>query len=267
MKEAKRGILVTSFGTTYADTRATAIETCENTIASAFPDFTVRRSFTSYMIIKRLRLRDGIEIPTPEEALKSMLGEGFTEVVVQPLHIIPGEEFHEKIVKKAIPYKSRFNTLRIGRPLLFYERDYQEVAAGIKAQLPGLNPGEGVVFVGHGTSHPANACYSCLQSFLQDEDLPVFIGNVEGYPEIDRVIKRLKKADIKEVTLMPFMLVAGDHARKDMAGEDESSWKSILEREGFKVEVYLHGLGENEAFRLMYVDRVKDALNEEASCI
>lgn len=267
MTTMKKAILVTSFGTSYADTRALTIEACENDIARTFPDYEIRRSFTSHMIIRRLKERDGMTVPTPEEALAALTEEGVKEVIVQPLHIIPGEEFHEKIVKKIIPFTKLFDRLLLGRPLLYFEKDYLRTVEGIKGQLPVLKDGEAVVLMGHGTGHPANACYSCLQSFLDDAELPVFLANVEGYPELDVVIPRLQKRNIRKITLMPFMLVAGDHARNDMAGDADDSWISVLRDKGFEVHVYMHGLGENPRFREMYTQRVGEAINGVHSCL
>lgn len=182
MTTTEKAILVASFGTSYAETRTLTIEACENDIARAFPDYEIRRSFTSLMIIRRLKERDGIAVPTPEEALAELAEDGMKEVILQPLHIIPGEEFHEKIVKKKISFTKRFDRLLLGRPLLYFEKDYLQTVEGINGQLPLLDDGEAVVLMGHGTSDPVNTCYSCLQSFLNDAELPVFLANVEGYP-------------------------------------------------------------------------------------
>jgi sirohydrochlorin cobaltochelatase len=254
-------IIVASFGTSYAETRAKTIEACEHRLSAAFPAYRIQRAFTSYGVIKKLRARDGLAIPTPQEAAESLAREGYTQLYVQPLHIIPGEEFHEKILAKLLPLRNRFETLAIGRPILFLESDYTLAVEAIKQQMPLCGRGEALLLMGHGSKHPANACYSCLQSFINDEKLPVYIGNVEGYPELDIILTRVREADIHRVHLMPFMLVAGDHARNDMAGAGEDSWKSVLEREGFSVTVHLEGLGENEIIQQMYVDHLRDAVD------
>jgi len=256
----KKGILVISFGTSYADTRKVTIEACEEKIAASFPDYEVRRAFTSSIIIKKLKERDNIQIDTPEEALNKMKDEGFTKVIVQPLHIIPGLEY-EEVLAVVNNFRGSFKELTVGRPVLYGIEDYKQAVEALKQQLPALDKDHAVVLMGHGTTHPANACYSCLQSVLNDEESNVLVGVVEGYPGIDNVIAKLKRNNIKEVTLMPYMLVAGDHAINDMAGDEEDSWKSILEREGFKVNIYLHGLGENNSYQEIYVQRVQDCID------
>lgn len=257
----KKGILVVSFGTSYADTRKVTIEACENKIAENFPDYEVRRAFTSNIIIKVLKDRDKITVNTPKEALTKMQEEGFSEVVVQPLHIIPGEEYNEKILKTVDEFKDSFKSLSVGRPILYGIEDYKDAVEALKVQLPELKANQAVVLMGHGTEHPANASYACLQSVIEDEGLNVIVGTVEGYPALSDVIKKLKARDIKEVTLMPYMVVAGDHASNDMAGDEEDSWKSILKKEGFVVNTYLHGLGENPEYQKLYVERVQNAID------
>jgi len=258
--EGKKGILVISFGTSYPETRKVTIDACEEKIAESFPDYEVRRAFTSSIIIKKLKERDNIIIDTPEEALSKMKDEGFTKVIVQPLHIIPGYEY-EEVLAVVNNFKDFFEELTVGRPVLYGIEDYKQAVEALKQQLPALGKDHAVVLMGHGSNHPANACYSCLQSVLNDEELNVFVGVVEGYPGIDNVIAKLKRNNIKEVTLMPYMLVAGDHAINDMAGDEEDSWKSILEREGFVVNIYLHGLGENIGYQEIYVQRVQDCID------
>ncbi len=256
----KKGILVVSFGTSYADTRKVTIEACENKIAASFQDYEVRRAFTSNIIRKKLQERDNIQIDSFEEALTKMKEDGFTEVVVQPLHIIPGEEYSEKIIEPAAQFQDSFKKLVIGRPILTNIEDYKIAAEALKVQMPELKKDQAVVFMGHGTHHPANACYSCLQLVLNDTYDNVFVGTVEGYPTLDNIIPQLKEAGVKEVTLMPYMLVAGDHANNDMAGDEEDSWKTILKKEGFTVKTYIHGLGENPEYQNIYVQHVQDCI-------
>ena len=185
-------------------------------------------------------------------------------MIVQPLHVIPGAEFHDivTIVKK---YESAFDTIRLGAPLLATTHDYMAVADAINGQLPDLGEHDAVAFMGHGTHHPANAAYAALERVFEDKGMKrAFVGTVEGYPEFEHVLKRLQDNKIEKVTLMPFMLVAGDHAQNDMAGDEEDSWKTMLKKEGVVVEAYLHGLGENPAIQDIYVQHVKDAIKGEA---
>lgn len=256
----KKAILVVSFGTSYAKTRKVTIEACENAIKTAFPGYEIQRAFTSKRIINILKDRDNILIDTPQEALQKLRDEGFSDIIVQSLHIIPGSEFHD-LVFTVKEFQTAFESLRIGMPLLASPDDYVAVADALARQFPNLAEDEAVALMGHGSSHPANAAYPALECVLADCEHPrIFIGTVEGYPELDHVIARLHKHHIRKVTLMPLMLVAGDHAQNDMAGDDDDSWKMVLEKEGFQVNIYLHGLGENTAIQQMFVQHVKDVI-------
>jgi len=256
----KKGILVTCFGTSYTDTREVCIESVVKDIDKAFPDYEVRLAFTAQFIIDKVAKRDNIKFDNPEEALTKMKEEGFTEVIVQPLHIIPGAEYSDlKDVVEEFNDGS-FKKLALGEPVLAGIEDYRIAVDALKTQLPETSEKETVVVMGHGTEHYANACYPCLQSVINDKGLNVIVGTVEGYPSLDDVIVKLKKQKIKEVTLMPFMVVAGDHAQNDMAGDEKDSWKSILKKEGFIVNTYMHGLGENQAFHEIYINHVQKAI-------
>ncbi len=257
----KKGILVVSFGTSILNTFETCIESTENRIKECFPEYEIRRAFTSYMIIKKLKEENRIFIDTVEEALEKMKADGFTEVYVQPLHIMPGDEY-DKIIRGVNKYINDFSKLVCGRPILYRENDYTIAVKALKSQLASMDKNNAVVLMGHGSTHPANSSYALLQFILNDEGLNnVYVGTVEGYPTLENIIPKIKEDNINEVTLMPFMLVAGDHAVNDMAGEEEDSWKNQLESEGFKVNVYLHGLGENKNFQDIYVQHIKDCIN------
>jgi sirohydrochlorin cobaltochelatase len=266
----KKAIVVVSFGTTYQDGLKLNIEKVENKIRATFPDYEVRRAFTSRMVIKRLAARDGIQIDTEIEALQRLESEGYNEVYIQPLHVVGGEEY-DKIKRIVVQYAHRkekaFDKIVIGRPLLYYTGqeeypdDYLAAIHALKTQLPKTASQEAVVFMGHGGVHPANTAYAALQMKMEETGLEnVFVYTVEGFPAIENVIAKLKKQDIKKVTLMPFMLVAGDHVNNDMAGDEEDSAKSLLLAAGLDVEIYLHGLGENPGIQELYVQHLKDAM-------
>lgn len=261
--DGKKAILVVSFGTSYAETRKKTIEACENKIKDTFKDFEVRRAFTSNMIRKILHERDGIYIDTVEEALTRLKNEAFNHVIIQPLHLLAGEEYHVKILTPALRFKDDFATLQIGDPVLAKIDDYDMAVDGILSELPKMSKKKAVLFMGHGTHHPSNASYSCLQLKVNEKADNIFIGTVEGYPMLDTIVPQLKKKRIKEVHLLPYMVVAGDHASNDMAGDEADSWKSILEKEGFKVTYELKGLGEYTSYQDLYVDHVKKALSAE----
>lgn len=268
----KKAILVVSFGTSYPEALENCIEAMENTIAESFKDYEVRRAFTSKIIVKKLAERDDLKIDNPEQALTKLKEEGFQEVIVQPLHIIPGLEYEGKIVAVVDKFKDEkaFKKIALGRPLLTSEKDpddYQIAVNALKGQLPELNEHQAVLLMGHGTEHQANVCYHKLQDKIKEMGLPVFIGTVEADPTLDDLIEILQTKNINSVVLMPYMLVAGDHAQNDLAGDDEDSWKSQLEKEGFEVEVYMHGLGENSHYRDIYVQHVKDAIARDRKSV
>lgn len=271
VETGKKAILVVSFGTTFPDTRKLTIESVENKIRAAFPEYEVRRAFTSRIIIKRLAERDGIQVDNEKQALDRLKAEGYTEVIVQPLHIEAGAEY-EKIrsVVESYAKNKSFNRISLGRPLLYYmgqedkTDDYVAAIKAVEMQLPKIGRRDAVVFMGHGGVHPSNAAYAALQMKLEDNGLKnVFVYTVEGYPSLEGVMEKLKINKIKKVTLMPFMLVAGDHANNDMAGDEEDSAKSRLIKAGFNVETYVHGLGENTAIQDIYVQHVKDAIEQK----
>lgn len=261
----KKAILVVSFGTSYLDTLEKTIEKAEKQIRDTFSEYDIYRAFTSHKIIKKLKEKYEIFIDTPEEMLEKLYESGYEEVIMQPLHMIPGEEFIY-INKIAEVFKEKFEVLKVGRPIFYYqgiEELPQDYSLFIEATKELYEENNAVVLMGHGTAHPANSVYGCLQAVFEDEGYEnVFVTTVEGYPNFENVISRVKRKNISEVTLAPLMVVAGDHARNDMASEDEESLKSMLETEGIKVNVYMKGLGENEKFNKLYINRIDDLIND-----
>lgn len=255
----KKAVLVVSFGTSYHETRAKTIDVVEDRIKNALKDYDFYRAFTSNMIIKKLKNRDGIEIENPVQALTRLSEEGYKEVVVQTLHIICGEEYN-KLKDQVKEFEPKFEKLTLGRPLLTTIEDYKDTVEAIKGDLPKLNNREAIVFMGHGTNHESHSAYPAIEYFMRDKDINAYVGTVEGYPEIQHVIKKIKDGNIEKVYLMPFMLVAGDHAINDMASDEEDSWKSILDSEGLKVEVILKGLGEYLGIQEKFMRHAEDCI-------
>ena len=265
--ENKDAILITSFGTTFKESREKTIEATVNAIQAAHPDTKVVLAFTSHIIIDRIKENEGIVFPTPEEALSQLKAEGYTRVAVTSLNIIPGMEYDYSAAVFNL-HKGEFKKLVCGLPLMYWmgqEDQRDDIAEFVKAfstQFPKIGKKDAILVMAHGTPHPANAYYSVVQNRLDAADLGnVYIYSVEGWPHLDTVIPQLKAKGIKHVILMPMMMVAGDHANNDMAGADADSHKSILEKEGFTVTTYIHGLGENEAVRQMFVERADEAWN------
>ena len=260
-KEAmKKGILLVAFGSTIPEAQV-SFENIDRSVKKRFPGVEVYWAFTSRIIIAKMA-KEGKNLSTPVEALARMMGEKFTHVAVQALHVIPGEEFHGLVqnVRRFEGMSKGIEQITVGYPLLATSDDLQRVAKAMLTIIPPeRKKKDAVVFMGHGTHHPADVYYAALNYHLQKLDSNIFVGTVEGWPRIDDLIENLKKGGVEKAYLMPLMSVAGDHARNDMAGPEASSWKSILEREGIICEPVLKGLAEYQEFVDIWLDHLKTA--------
>lgn len=259
-RPAKKGLLVVSFGTSVRETCQKTIDVIEADLAEAFPDCRLYRAWTSGIIIRKLKKRDGIQIDTVPEAMERMLKDGVTEVIVQPTHVINGIE-NDRMVEDVLAYRDRLSSVRFGAPLLTSEEDSEAVIRAVMAEFPELSGDEALVFMGHGTTHYANSIYAALDYRFKDMGFPnVFLGTVEAYPSMETLMKLVRAHKARRVTLAPFMVVAGDHARNDMSGEDEASWRNRFLSAGFQVECVLKGLGEYAGIRRIYTEHARNAL-------
>lgn len=260
-KPAKTGILLVAFGTSVPAAQA-AFDHIDQLVKKAVPDTPVRWAYTSAIIRTKLA-KEGKQLDSVATALAKMMDEGFTQVAIQSLHTIHGEEFHDLVVTAnafgRLP--EGFEAIAVGNPLLSSQKDIEAVAEALIANGPkARKPGEALVLMGHGTPHPSNSVYAALMYHLQRKDPLVFIGTVEGSPEIGDVVERLKAKKVKKAYLMPFMAVAGDHAINDMAGDEDDSWKSILAKEKIQTEAILKGTAEFDNIAAIWVDHLKEAL-------
>lgn len=256
---SKKALLVVSFGTSF-DEALPAIVNIEETCKKAFPEYDFFRAFTSGMIIRKLKKTRQQIIHSPEEIMEQLAGAGYEEVICQPTHIINGMEY-EKMMNMLAPYKAKIPLIRVGTPLLTEEEDYKKACEIVmkEIKLP-MAEDEAFVLMGHGTEHFANSAYCQFENMLRDLGYEnTYVGTVEGFPGLDYVIRRLKLRQIKKVYLMPLMIVAGDHARNDLAGAEEDSWDSILKAEGFETQIILKGLGEIDAIAEMFVEHLRQA--------
>ena len=263
----KDAMVVMSFGTTVKKTRERTITDTVEDIQKALPDVKVVVAYTSHIIIERIRAKEGLIIPTPEEALEQLKAEGYTRIALASLDIIPGMEYDYKcgIYRN---YRNQFKKMTMGLPLLFWQGqedqrdDVMETVEAFATQFPALADDEALLVMTHGTPHPSNAVYAVIQDRLNKLGKgKIHVYSVEGMPMLEHVIPVLKQECVKHVTLMPMMMVAGDHANNDMAGDDEDSHKTILEKEGFSVTPYIHGMGENTAVRKIFVERALESWN------
>ena len=277
-------LLVVSFGTSFNDSRTADIGGIEKALQTAYPDWSVRRAFTAQIIINHVQARDDEKIDNMDQALQRAVDNGVKNLVVQPTHLMHGAEYDE-LTEAVESYKDKFESVTIAEPLLgevgdsddAVNDDKKAVAEAITAEAvktAGYDSlevaeadGTAFVFMGHGTSHTAKISYSQMQSQMNDLGYDnVFIGTVEGKPEdtaCEAVIEKIKEAGYKKVVLRPLMVVAGDHANNDMAGDDEDSWKSQFEASGAfdKIDTQIAGLGEISAIQDLYVAHTKAAMD------
>lgn len=254
----KRAILAVSFGTSYRETREKTIGAIENALRGRFAGYEVRRAFTSRMIIKKLAERDHIAVDTVAEAMERLVREGFEEVIVQPTHVMNGYE-NEDMLAQLERYRGCFRCFAVGEPLLSSGEDYRALARALRAELP--DPGEdgGVVLVGHGTDHPANASYAALAHYFTLEGMDKWtVGTVEGEPDAADVRALLRRTGVRRVLLAPLLIVAGDHAVHDIFGK-APSWQAMLEEDGLEVTPVRRGLGEYEGVRELFVRHTDEA--------
>ncbi len=254
-------ILAVSFGTSYNNNRDLSIGGVEKALQTAYPDYEVRRAFTSQIIIDKLKDRDGLQIDNVTEAMDRLVADGVKEVVIQPTHVMNGFEYDD-IVNEVSDYKDKFESFKIGKNLLASDADFEEIVSVITEETKSYDSeGTAVVFMGHGTEHEANAVYSKVQQYITDAGHDnYFIGTVEATPSLDDIIALVKESEASKVVLLPFMIVAGDHANNDMAGDEEDSWKSAFEAEGFEVEAVLKGMGEYTGVQNMIVKHLGETI-------
>ena len=279
-------LLVVSFGTSFNDSRVADIGGVEKALKEAYPDWSVRRAFTAQIIINHVQARDDEKIDNVEQALDRAVDNGVKNLVIQPTHLMHGAEYDE-LTETVEKYQDKFETVKIAEPLLgevgsdasAINEDKEAVAKAITAEAvktakydsldAAAEDGTAFVFMGHGTSHTAKISYSQMQTQMENLGYKnVFIGTVEGEPEdtsCEAVIEKVKEAGYKKVILRPLMVVAGDHANNDMAGDDDDSWKSQFEASGEfdSIDTQIAGLGEIAGVQQLYVAHTKAAMDAE----
>lgn len=264
METARPVLLVVSFGTSYNDNRDLTIGAVERAIQKAYPQYEIRRAFTSQIILDILKERDQLEIDNVKQAMERLVADGVRDVVIQPTHVMPGIEY-DGVIAQIGAYRERFHSMKVGRPLLVEDRDYDTLIAALAEETAPYNTSDtAMVFMGHGTEHAANATYPKLQQkLIQAGFHNFFIGTVEAEPTVEDVLADVRKTDAKKVVLLPLMVVAGDHAHNDMAGDAEDTWKAVFANAGYETQCVLKGLGQYPAVQQMFVDHVADALAGE----
>ena len=253
-------LLVVSFGTSYNDNRAATIGAVESAMETAFPDYAVRRGFTSNIIIEHIQRRDGVVIDDVTEALARAKANGVKNLLVQPTHLMNGYEYGD-LVKELEACAGDFETVKIGAPLLTTDEDFAAVAQAMVDAAAGYDDGKtAVCYMGHGSEAAANGIYARMQQHLTGSGHDnFFVGTVEAEPTAEDLVKLVKAAGYEKVVLRPMMIVAGDHANNDMAGDGEDSWKSVFTAAGFQVTCEINGLGELEAIQQLLAAHAGEA--------
>ncbi len=259
----EKELLVVSFGTSFNDSRRLTIGAIEKALEEAYPEYSVRRAFTSNIIIDHVNKRDGILIDDLDAGLKRAVDNGVKELVIQPTHLMNGIEYTE-LSDAVAQYADAFESVKIGAPLLTTDEDFKNVEQALVDWTKEYDDGKtAIVFMGHGTEAESNGVYAKMQElFTADGYANYYVGTVEATPSLDDVLAAVQAGEYERVILEPMMVVAGDHANNDMAGDEDDSWKSAFEKAGYKVECVLRGLGENEAIQQMYVEHAKAAIEE-----
>ncbi len=261
-KPTKKGILLVAFGTTVPSAKVALVNMYQK-VEKAFPDTEIRWAYTSAFIRKKLK-KQGEDIDSPIVAISKMADEGFTHIAVQSMHTIPGLEYEylEQTVKSIMEIPKGPRKIEIGRPLLYAHEDIEVTVKAMIANFPERKKDEAMILMGHGTPHISNVFYPAMNYYFAEECEHVYMGTVEGYPSIEDVIAKLKLNGIKKAFMMPFMSVAGDHAKNDMCGEGEDSWYNMLTAAGIEVECIIKGTGEMNEVVSIWVEHLKDSFDK-----
>lgn len=257
----KKAILIVAFGTSVPEAQR-AFEQVDARAKGAFPTTEIRWAYTSRIIRAKLA-RQGTRLDSPEMALARFMAEGYTHVAVLSLHTIPGIEFHQ-LYRNAMLFGEMaggFRSIVVARPLLSSQDDIERVSKALIERIPtDRRPGDAVVFMGHGSrNHPADALYSAMNYVFQDLSPNVYVATVQGYPSLVDVLPKFAGKNIKKAYLIPFMSVAGEHARKDMMGEQADSWKSVLTCNGLTCEAIMTGTAEYPEIVEIWLDHLRDS--------
>jgi sirohydrochlorin cobaltochelatase len=267
-QKEKSAILLVTFGTS-VQSAMPAYNHLEQAVKEAFPGVEVRWAYTAKIIRDKIAARDGRYVDDPFTALSKLRAEGYEKIVVQSDHIFPGQEYNDVkdivnnfLVAQTAGEKFGPRKMTLGKPLLYHNEDYFAVAEALSSQFPAITDDSAVVLMGHGTEHSADSAYGKLNDILRHAYKNVVLGTVEGYPTLEEVTEDLAAAGVHKVTLMPLMNIAGDHATNDMAGDEDDSWKSQLNKLGYETDTYLKGLLENEEIVNIFVKHVSEAMTE-----
>ncbi|MDO4329025.1 MAG: sirohydrochlorin cobaltochelatase [Lachnospiraceae bacterium] len=261
----EKELMVVSFGTSYNDNRRLTIGAIEDAMEKAFPEYSVRRGFTSQIIIDHVKSRDKVSIDNVGEALDRAVENGVKTLVVQPTHLMNGLEYTD-LVNELAEYADAFEQIEVGEPLLTSDEDFAAVMKAITEATAEYDDGEtAICFMGHGTEAESNQIYAKMQQMLTAAGYTnYYVGTVEAEPSLEDVLEAVQAGEYKKVVLEPLMIVAGDHANNDMAGDEEGSWKTAFEDAGYEVTCVVRGLGELEPIQQLFVEHAQAAMDRLA---
>lgn len=256
-------LLVVSFGTSFNESREKTIGAMEDAMERAFPDISVRRAFTSKMILRAVKKRDGIEMDDVKSALQRAKDNGVKNLVIQPTHLMDGIEYNE-LMNDLKEYRAFFQKVSVGDPLLKSEDDFLDMMNAVVKDTASFCDGKtAICFMGHGSEAAANGVYDKMQSYFNAHGYhDYYIGTVEAKPDLDDLVNAVGKGNYTRVIMQPLMIVAGDHANNDMAGDGEDSWKSVFVKNGYDVVCILKGLGEIGEIQSLAVAHAQKAMRE-----
>lgn len=255
-------LLAVSFGTSYNDNRRLTVGAIEEALEKAFPDYSVRRGFTSQIIIDHVKARDNVTIDNVAEALDRAVDNGVKNLVIQPTHLMNGLEYND-LITEAAEYSGSFEKVAVGEPLLTSDDDFRAVIKAVTEATARYDDGDtAICFMGHGTEAQSNQVYAKMQDMMKEAGYKhYYVGTVEAEPTVEDVLALVKEGSYKKVVLQPLMIVAGDHANNDMAGDGEGTWKTAFEEAGYEVTCLVRGLGELEAVQQLFVEHAQAAMD------
>lgn len=264
-REDKPVLLIVSFGTSHNDNRSETIEVLERRLIEAYPNYEPRRAFTSRFIARKLNKRDGEHVDNVTQALHRCLADDVKEVLIITTFVLPAFEYHD-VLEEVQCFAQAFNKLSISAPLLYEDADFVATKNVLIEESGGSkNDDTAYVYMGHGTTHSSNSAYRKLQEAFGAEGYEnYFVGAVEGEPYIEEILSQVKAKNFSKIVLRPLMIVAGEHAKNDMAGEEEHSWFSRFKAEGYEVESRLEGLGSYTGISKIFLEHAKKAKKVEA---
>ena len=253
----KQAILLVSFGTSKKETREKTFFAIQKEVEEQFPEYLVYHAFTSEKIIRKIKEKEGVQIPNLKEMLEQIREHGIKKLIVQPTYVICGIEY-ENMVQEVSAYLDKFDSVVFGKPLLSEIGDYEKVAEVVKQHVPVMSKEEAVVFMGHGTKQSGTQCYTIMDEILKKNGhRNIYMAAMDGEPSIQDVIIKMKEQPFKKVMLIPFFVASGYHVRKDMIGQQKDSWKNRLLNKGYEVEYLLTGLGEYPQIRKLYCEHIR----------